>query len=76
MYKQYIRRSSRLMFSLQQKSTKYEWARKYYQEVTDNREIFTNSIFAKLVALDPAKYYEKMYKDKVDTQLSSLIVNL
>ena len=76
MYKQYIRRSSRLLFSLQQKANKYEWAQTQHQQVTANRERFTDAIFSKLTALDPAKYYEKLFKDKVDTQLSGLINSL
>lgn len=76
MYKQYIRRSSRVLFSLQQKADKYDWARYHHQQVTENRETFTNSIFDKLTALDPANYYSKLFKDKIDLQLSNMMNNL
>ena len=73
MYKQYMSQSSRILFSLKQKAHKYEWAAEQLQQVTTNREAFTLSIFDKLVALDPSHYYENLFKDKVDSQLSELI---
>ena len=76
MYKRYINQSGQILFSLQKKAHKYEWAASQLREVTMNRETFTSSIFDKLTALDPTKYYENMFKDKVDTQLSSLINSL
>ena len=76
MYKQYITQSSRILFSLKQKAHKYDWAANQLQQVTTNREAFTLSIFEKLVALDPTRYYENLFKDKVDSQLSDLINRL
>ena len=54
----------------------YDWAAKQLQQVTSNREAFTIAIFDKLAALDPSHYYENLYKDKIDNQLSSLIDKL
>ena len=73
MYKRYILQSSKILYSLKQKSHKYEWAAEQHQQVSANRETFTLAIFAKLTALDPSNYYENLFKDKVDSQLSALI---
>ena len=73
MYKQYISESSRILFSLQQKAHKYDWAAEQHHQVTSNREAFTLAIFEKLTALDPSGYYENLFNDKVDSQLSALI---
>ena len=58
------------------RSRKYDWAATKYDKIMNDRERAANILFDKLIELETDGYYAKLYQQKIDEELSSLIQTL